>query len=241
MRKLNHYVIRGTIDLLSGMRVGGSDDVLQIGGTDLTCIKDPVTGKPYVPGSSMKGKMRSALERHYECFSRDRKGNLQPCSCAHHECPVCRLFGPHMNPNHDLGPTRIRVHDAPLTSDDFKIELKTESINRRDTGAAEHPRTLERVAAGARFRLEFGVQEYDLDQDFPYKDADGKEVKGRDALIAVVYHCIDLLEDGGIGAGTGKGYGQIKVTLDDTIYVKQRRRKVPTTFADAISEPGAGA
>ncbi len=63
MKKVNHYVIRGEIELLSGMRIGGSDDVLQIGGTDLTCIKDPVTGRPYIPGSSIKGKMRSSLEK----------------------------------------------------------------------------------------------------------------------------------------------------------------------------------
>lgn len=227
MKKLNHYVLRGTIELLSGMRIGGSDDVLQIGGTDLTCIKDPVTGRPYIPGSSIKGKMRSSLEKVLGKYTKDREGkDREPCGCAKDDCPVCRVFGPHKNTRHELGPTRIIVRDAPLISDGFAIENKTESINRRDTGAAEHPRTVERVAPGARFSLEIGVQEFGIDKDFEYTDLQNKEVSGADALINVVYHCIDLMEQTGIGAGTGKGYGQIRISehLEETILTRRRAR-----------------
>src|SRR5690348_8184085 len=96
--------ITGRIHCLSGLRVGGSDELLQIGGADLTCIKHPVTLEPYIPGSSIKGKMRSELEQQLGQFS---AGGHEPCDCARLTCLVCRVFGPHKKPNHDLGPTRL--------------------------------------------------------------------------------------------------------------------------------------
>jgi len=220
MKKVNHYVLKGTIELLSGMRIGGSDDMLQIGGTDLTCIRDPVTGRPYIPGSSLKGKMRSALEK-----ALGKVNGREPCGCASMDCPVCRVFGPHKKSEHRLGPTRIIVRDAPVVGQ-FAIENKTESVNRRDTGAAEHPRTVERVCPGARFALEIAIQEFDIDQNFEYPDSDGTKLKGQYALAAVVMHGLDLLEQTGIGAGTGKGYGQIRIDTGTFEPAKRLRKAV---------------
>ncbi len=135
MRKLAQYAIRGTIELKSGTRIGGSEDVLQIGATDLTCIKDPVSGRPYIPGSSLKGRMRAELEK-----ALGRAGGPygnEPCGCGRNDCAVCRIFGPHRNSRHQLGPTRIIVRNAPLI-EGGTIELKTETTNRRSTGGAEH-------------------------------------------------------------------------------------------------------
>ncbi len=218
MKKTSHYVIQGTIELLSGTRIGGSDDVLQIGGTDLTCIKDPATGRPYIPGSSLKGKMRSSLEK---VLGKTR--GREPCGCAKDDCAICRVFGPHKNTRHSLGPTRIIVRDAPLITDAFAIENKTESINRRDTGSAEHPRTVERVAPGAIFNFEIGIQAFDIDDQFSYTDPDGKPVKGPTALKEVVEHAITLVEDTGIGAGVGKGYGQVRITITEEKELPSRR------------------
>lgn len=232
MVKTNHYVIRGVIELRSGTRIGGSDDVLQIGGTDLSCIKDPVNGRPYLPGSSLKGRMRSALEKAGKARGPIRN---QPCGCGGKQCPVCVVFGPHLSksPDPDLGPSRIIVRDAHCL-EDFTIERKTSTAVDRSTGTGLRGslRTEERVCPGSKFRLEIGLQEFDTDAQFPYEDADGTAVNGRDALIAVVYHCIDLLEDAGIGAGVGKGSGEIRITLDDVVYTKRRRRKVPTVGSE---------
>lgn len=244
MKKVAHYVIRGEIELLSGTRIGGSDDVLQIGGTDLTCIKDPVTGRPYIPGSSIKGKMRSSLEKVL-----GNADGREPCGCARDGCPVCRVFGPHKNVKHSLGPTRIIVRDALLIGSEFAIENKTESINRRDTGAAEHPRTVERVAPGSKFALEIGVQEFDLDAGFKYKNTKGQELSGGEALLEVVDHALWELEQVGIGAGTGKGYGQIKVHWDGEVQKCKRTSRARTigegpciaagSVADASGTPSA--
>jgi len=56
--------LTGTIELLSGLHIGGGDDTMKIGGIDNGVIKDVNTDKPYIPGSSLKGKMRSLLEWH---------------------------------------------------------------------------------------------------------------------------------------------------------------------------------
>lgn len=220
MRQIGNYTISGIIALESGMRIGGSDDVLQIGGTDLTCIKDPATGRPYIPGSSIKGKMRSSLEKILERTWRNE--GHEPCGCGKTDCPICRIFGPHKNTRHELGPTRIRVHDAPLIEDSsFAIEMKTESTNLRDTGTAKHPRTVERVAPGARFRLRIDLVEYDMDGNFAYVKADGTRATGKSALLAVIDHGIDLLINGGLGSGTGKGYG--KISIEDIKWEKVER------------------
>jgi len=219
LRKTGHYVVTGEIELISGTRIGGSDDVLQIGGTDLTCIRDPASGKPYIPGSSLKGRMRAELERELGKIT----GN-EPCGCAQRDCPVCRVFGPHKNTRHELGPTRIIVRDAFLT-EGGQIELKTESTNKRMTGGAEHPRTLERVVPGSKFAFEVAVQVFDIDRDFEYTDPDGKPVHDADGILNVVYHGIDLLEQAGIGAGVGKGYGKIRIKLNDLTKPPTRTRR----------------
>ncbi|HON91156.1 MAG: type III-A CRISPR-associated RAMP protein Csm3 [Phycisphaerae bacterium] len=224
MKKIGHYIIRGEIELLSGTRIGGSDDVLQIGGTDLTCIKDPVTRKPYIPGSSIKGKMRSSLEKAWGKFGGD---GSDPCGCARADCPVCRVFGPHKKTDHNLGPTRIIVRDAPVVGD-FTLENKTESVNDRKSSAAKHPRTVERVAPGARFSLEIGVQEFDLDSSFTYKDSENNDRRAADALIEVVDHALNAMEQVGIGAGTSKGYGKIRIHWDGTVEKCQRRSHTRT-------------
>lgn len=232
MKKVGHYIIRGEIELLSGARIGGSDDVLQIGGTDLTCIKDPVTEKPYIPGSSIKGKMRSGLEKVLGKSSGD---GSEPCGCAKADCPICRVFGPHKNTNHNLGPTRIIVRDAALIGD-FALENKTESINDRKSGAAKNPRTVERVAPGAKFALEIGVQEFDLDSTFTYKDSENNDRRSADALLEVVDHALGEMEQVGIGAGTGKGYGKIKIHWDGTVETCKRKSRLRRLQDDANTQ-----
>lgn len=205
MKKETQKNITGIIHLLSGMRVGGSDDLLQIGGTDLTCIKHPVTLKPYIPGSSLKGKIRSELEKKLGKFS---AGGHEPCNCGGQNdpnCPICRVFGPHKNPRHELGPTRIIVRDAPLV-EGGQLEIKSENINDRKTGAAVHPRKIERVVSGSKFQLKIGIQVWDLDNTFAYR---GK--KGGEALVEVVKDGLRDVTRTGVGSGISKGYGEIEL------------------------------
>ncbi len=165
LQKFNKFT--GCVTCKTGLHIGGSVEQMEIGGVDNPIIKHPITREPYIPGSSLKGKMRSALEFKHAKI----QGNGKPCGCARQDCKVCLIFGPHKRSKHDLGPTRILVRDAFLSDHTRKeynalveekgvsyIEQKTENIINRKTGAAEHPRTQERVPAGAKFDFEITLQ-----------------------------------------------------------------------------------
>ena len=55
--------ISGTIDVKTGLAVGGGSIGLEIGGADKVVVRNPISNQPYIPGSSLKGKMRSLLEK----------------------------------------------------------------------------------------------------------------------------------------------------------------------------------
>jgi CRISPR-associated protein Csm3 len=199
MKKIGYHEITGIIHCLSGLRVGGSDELLQIGGTDLTCIKHPVTLRPYIPGSSIKGKMRSEQEQRLGKLT----GN-EPCGCAKTDCLVCRVFGPHKKAKHEMGPTRIVARDAACTRGG-ETELKSENVIDRKTGTAMHPRKVERVVAGSEFRLRIGIQVWDSDSGCSYS---GKS--GGDALVEFVKEGLRALQQTGLGSGISKGSGEIE-------------------------------
>src|SRR5581483_7510384 len=213
MRKTGYHEITGVIHCLSGLRVGGSDELLQIGGTDLTCIKHPVTLKAYIPGSSIKGKMRSELEQMQGKFG--GRDNSEPCGCATTDCLVCRVFGPHKKSKHELGPTRIVMRDAPCTHGG-ETELKSENVIDRKTGTALHPRKVERVVAGSEFKLRIGVQVWDLDAGSKHHNKNGGE-----ALVEFVKDGLRALQQTGLGSGISKGSGEIEfreLKLDGTSF-----------------------
>jgi CRISPR-associated protein Csm3 len=114
------------------------------------------------------------MEKKLGKFSSDGK----PCGCGQSDCFVCRVFGPHMNPRHNLGSTRILVRDAcfnKTTKEEYEklakekgvsyIEKKTENLVLRTTGTAKDPRSQERVPAGAEFDVEIVIQVYDTDNE----------------------------------------------------------------------------
>ncbi len=95
--------LRGIIETLTGLHIGGSDVGLKIGGSDKVVVKDPATGRPYIPGSTLKGKIRALLEKAGFCCDgqgidvarhrrpSDRGGGVPSCRCG--VCVVCQLFG----------------------------------------------------------------------------------------------------------------------------------------------------
>ena len=64
MQLTNITKLTGQIELLSGLHIGSGNTEIHIGGTDNPVITNPITQQPYIPGSSIKGKMRSLLEWH---------------------------------------------------------------------------------------------------------------------------------------------------------------------------------
>jgi CRISPR-associated protein Csm3 len=212
MKIRDYKKITGKIECVTGLHIGGSADQIDIGGVDLPIIKHPISGEPYIPGSSLKGKMRSQLEK--------RAGKVgdrgEPCKCGHDSCLVCRVFGAHMNVRHELGPTRILVRDASLSQETRTeymkmveekgmsyIEKKVENIINRKTGTAEHPRSQERVPAGARFDFEIVLQIFDTDKE--------------SELIDFVKQGLKEVETTYLGGYGSRGSGQVKfvdLTID---------------------------
>ena len=100
-------IITGLIELKTGLHIGTSQETLEIGGMDNPVIRDPLTREPYIPGSSLKGKLRSLLERalfatqaHNDIdrfFNKSMRtgGNLiRHHECGAENCTVCRLLAP---------------------------------------------------------------------------------------------------------------------------------------------------
>lgn len=213
-------VIKGRIFCETGLHIGGSQDEIEIGGVDLPVIKHLITKEPYIPGSSLKGKMRSTLERKYDKVT--NKG--EPCGCGKEDCLICRVFGPHKNTSHSLGPTRILVRDSKLsqeTRNEYKelavkggvlpLENKTENIINRLKGTAEHPRSLERVPAGSKFDMEIAVQifEGDNEQD----------------IIDFIKEGLLLVQETYLGGFGSRGSGKVKfqdLTIDGEAFTLGR-------------------
>jgi len=209
--KLKEYIkITGKLVCKTGLRIGSSKDDIEIGGLDNPIIRDSLTKQPYIPGSSLKGKMRSILEYRY-CAEQIKGG--EPCGCGKETCPVCRIFGPHRNVRHELGPTRIIVRDAQLSeksqheleqrleSDAAYSEIKQEVSIDRKTGTASRagPRSMERVPAGAEFNLNISLRIFEGDDE--------------KAMVGYVKEALNLLQEDYLGASGTRGYGWVKIEL----------------------------
>lgn len=208
MQLLNIRMIDGIIRLRTGLHIGASKDNIEIGGLDLPIVKDPVTKAPYIPGSSLKGKLRSLLETSiFMQRPQTRESVMQgtPCKCGKKDCPDCTIFGSHQTPQKcdpDLGPTRLLVRDAYLTGE-FRekflsgllpMEVKTENIIHRVKGVAEHPRPIERVPAGTCFEMHLAFRMYEGDSE---------------DLLDWIWKGLKLIELDALGGGGSRGNGQV--------------------------------
>lgn len=212
MKQIGQKKLTGLIIVKTGLHIGAGNDKVEIGGMDNPIIRNPLTREPYIPGSSLKGKMRALLEWH---FNKVAQNGGKPCSCGKPDCKICRVFGSANSKknNEDAqkrGPTRLIVRDAVLHEEDAEkfrngkpiIEEKSENSLNRITAAA-NPRPIERVVPGIRFRFEL-VYRIIADDD---KD-NGKIDK--DYFEKVVCKGLQLLENDYLGGGGSRGNGRIE-------------------------------
>ncbi len=201
-------ILNGKIELVTGLHIGGGNANIEIGGIDNTVIRTAVKGnQPYIPGSSLKGKMRCLYE--------------QVNGCELGEGDAVKLFGSH--DAHNPFASRLIVRDAYLNPDSKKLledkkhdldmpytENKYENSIKRIEGTAENPRITERIPAGVYFDVEFVLN--------IWNDEDEKTL--RDMLD----RCIRLLENDYLGGSGSRGYGQVKFHKelnDDKIWGKE--------------------
>jgi CRISPR-associated protein Csm3 len=208
--------LTGTIELVTGLHIGSGNAEMHIGGTDNPVIKNPLTQEPYIPGSSLKGKMRSLMEWSAGVVGvtqgkplgfRDI-GKLGDARQREQGKTILRLFGgaPEGEPDRDLlseiGPTRLAFWDCNLEADWVRqireenlllTETKMENAIDRIRGVAEHPRNTERVPASARFDFNLTVRVHD----------------GED-LLDEILRGLRLVELTGLGGSGSRGYGKLR-------------------------------
>lgn len=228
-------IITADIVAMTGLHIGGNSTGLEIGGLDKAVIRNPLNDQPYIPGSSIRGKMRSLTEKVNGLPQNNPIGQATIHVCRNEVdykknggCPVCHVFGVPATLGVSAesgstieigytGPTRLVVRDVLLTKESAAAldkvktelryaELKTEVAIDRVTSAAV-PRTLERVPAGAVF----GPAEFVF----------GIYEKADYARLKTLVQAMQLVEDDYIGGAGSRGSGKVKF---QSIKVTARKR-----------------
>jgi CRISPR-associated protein Csm3 len=218
---LGKLILEGEIHCQTGLHIGAGKGSLEIGGADNPVVKDAF-GIPYIPGSSLRGRLRALLEQTMGLaapselvYLSKRKGQeVRIHQSDRADDDICVLFG--RNPGRvdkvtgealegsTATPARLTVYDAPLVVDsitpqmrenldDELTEVKSENAVDRITSQA-NPRTLERVPAGARFKFRM-VMDVLCEEDKP--------------LVARLAEGLRLLEDDALGGGGSRGNGRV--------------------------------
>jgi len=190
--------ITGIVEVVTGMHIGGSSAYAAIGAVDSPVVMDVRTNLPMIPGSSLKGKMRTLLAREYDS---------RPCTPDDDADRLTRLFG--SAKKGDVRQGRLQVSDLFLTNrDELKkaglqsmTEIKFENSISRMTGVA-NPRQIERVVRGAKFGLDFI---YDIYEE------DNTELQTRlEEDFETIAEGMKLLTYDYIGGSGTRGYGKIR-------------------------------
>ncbi|MGE5645955.1 MAG: type III-A CRISPR-associated RAMP protein Csm3 [Acidobacteriota bacterium] len=223
LKLIGKLILEGDLYCETGLHIGAGKGSLEIGGADNPVIKDAF-GRPYVPGSSLRGKIRSLLEQSSGAavpgelvyLSRRKGQEVRIHQSDRPDDDICVLFG--RNPGRmervsgdtlessNSTPARLTVYDAPLDPesitpqmrenlDDELTEVKSENAIDRITSQA-NPRTLERVPAGSRFHVRF-VLDVLCDED--------------KALLRRLVEGLRLLEDDALGGGGSRGSGRVRL------------------------------
>jgi CRISPR-associated protein Csm3 len=198
--------ITGRLIVETGLRIGASADTMEISGLDNPILRNAATGEPYIPGSSLKGRMRSLAEWFYGELPTDGEV-IKPRL----DSRTARVFGIPANDRELRGPTRLIVRDAPLSDTSRKAflagrpltEVKSENSINRLTAMA-NPRPMERVVPGTSFDVELVYRVFDLEGDVGAADAERLEV---------VMTALALVEADALGGGGSRGNGKVRFAL----------------------------
>ncbi|MCD6185512.1 MAG: type III-A CRISPR-associated RAMP protein Csm3 [Deltaproteobacteria bacterium] len=222
--------IKGKITLKSGLHIGAGDTEMKIGGTDNPVIKHPHTQEPFIPGSSLKGKVRSLLEMKSGLMVKTDGKPLTASdikNCTEEEKmigeKILKLFGTSGADDEGrekLGPTRVSFADAFLNTE-WKTtaeenqwlltEVKAENSINRIKGTAENPRFIERVPSDTVFDFCIALKKMEEDKNL------------EDFLI----EGLKLLQMDALGGSGSRGYGKIAFEFDDAEIQKKFDESTP--------------
>jgi CRISPR-associated protein Csm3 len=247
--------ITGKLRAETGLHIGGSKSSLDIGGVDLNVIKSP-KGEPFIPGSSLKGKLRSMLARVEGSIAVNRR-EIKDISGAKADEDfdyLNQLFGSsgdERDKTKSKGEvSRLIVRDAALDvahfedhfdGDDLDLDyttVKWENTIDRRKGTAEHPRQLERVPAGSLFDFELVYDLYD-DHTTPYQPSASERTGGRnkgEQHAWALATAMQLLQDDYLGGQGTRGYGKVRfdgVTVTQKVIDLQNGQYKPSPDVEA--------
>ncbi|VEG69124.1 CRISPR type III-A/MTUBE-associated RAMP protein Csm3 [[Pasteurella] aerogenes] len=214
--KLNNIIeINAQLVLKTGLHIGAGDSEMHIGGIDNSVIKHPITQSPYIPGSSLKGKIRSLLEWRSGAATDGKPLSLEHLAKATDKSAVeniLKLFGISADSKKEeeqmkqIGVARLGFWDCALNADWEKrirddnqllTEAKSENTINRITATADNPRQTERVPAGAIFDFKLTLRQFENDSD---------------ELLALILKGLRLLELDSLGGSGSRGYGKVQFT-----------------------------
>lgn len=198
-------IITGEIEIITGLHIGASDIEMKIGGVDSSVLVNPVTKLPYIPGSSLKGKIRSLLELVSGKCNNGSVLTMKDAGDDEFAKSIVYLFGEAATKKSDtpvMG--RLSFSDAEYINaaeikartGGYATEVKTENVINRLKGTAEHPRSVERVPASAKFQFTVYFKVFADDEKLKLFDTFKKGLK--------------LLEMDSLGGNGSRGYGKIK-------------------------------
>lgn len=211
LRLVKKIEITGKIVCRTGLHIGGSGSSMNIGGIDKSVIRNPLNNQPYIPGSSLKGKMRALFQISTgEIKKLDKPMGGDVKHVATDQGSDADLFGSSANSERQK-PSRLIVRDCILLNAEELLkkteipytEGKTEVVIDRITSAAS-PRQIERVPAGAVFSLNLVLNIWEQDHN-------------EEELLGNLFKSMELLRDDYLGGNGSRGYGQISLEIDDIV------------------------
>jgi len=197
--------VTGTVTARSGLHIGGSDSGYGIGGADQLVVRDAF-GRPYLPGSTLKGRMRSLLE---QATGKVKLSGGQALPWTGND-ELTRLFGRAAEDGErGSAAARLLVRDGALENakelldsrgtdlpyTEVKTEIAVDRISARAT-----PRHIERVPAGARFQLRLVLSVHEGDDEAQ--------------LLRLLFESLSLVQDDALGGHGSRGYGEVGISID---------------------------
>lgn len=216
------------ITVVTGLYIGAGRTALRIGGVDSEFIRNPANNEPYIPGSSLKGKIRSLLEYDAGLLAVSKDGSVLNAKKVQYAKSknigniksmenILKLFGTaadskSLKDNNEeqinYGITRLSFSDLSLKRDNGEyteiFEVKPEVSIKRDNGKAESPRFTERVVAGTKFTGTITLK--------VFKDSLNND--NEEEFLKLLTRGLQLLELDALGGSSSRGYGKVSVLFD---------------------------
>lgn len=215
MKLTNIIEINAKLVLKTGLHIGAGDSEMHIGGIDNSVIKNPITNQPYIPGSSLKGKIRTLLEWRSSEVTKTKGEplgleNIKKATNPEEIKNILRLFGISGDTKNaeqevsEIWVSRLSFWDCALNPTWAKqisennqsfTEAKSENTINRINSTAGNPRQTERVPAGAEFDFKLTMRQFENDSE---------------ELLELVLKGLRLLELDSLGGSGSRGYGKVE-------------------------------